>query len=527
MKNLIILLLFSTVSLAGCGGDSSSAPATSSTTPPAAQSENCGNINHGDSISRVMYQSSLVSSGAFCMEETQYSTCINGVMSDFDGSFSYSTCDVDNAGVGNKLLQKNDLTYLGAFRVPSSDMGGPQYHGLSYGGSAIAYNPDNNSLYIVGHAHDQLVAEISIPEHINSSNLDDLNTAQILQNLDDITEGNILNLKSNGDEITANGTRIGGIIIYGNKLIGSVYAYYDGGHEAVRSHFKSGLTTADSGDFEGMFEVGEKPAVVPQAGMIAGYMTRIPTNWQVPFDGTVISGMSALSILGRTSSGSAAFSFNPDDLGSASPAPASALLYYPIEHQTIGTYYSSKTLYNKGSHHSGVIFPTGTRTLLYTGRQGLGDACYGPGTEIEAEAGNRYDSAPPNNTCRGQVMTNTADPCCYDPTNFNKGAHAYPYADYAWAYDAEDLLRVKTGGVIADDPSPNLVDSVSATSTETYKPWHIKPYSHWQVDLGLITESSGHNGASAYDESGKRLYVVQRSADGNRPIIHVFSIQID
>ena len=435
----------------------------------------------------------------------------------------YISCAAD------KLLQKGDFTYLGAFRVPKSDMGGPLYQGLPYGGSVIAYNYSNNSLFIVGHDSNQQIGEISIPEIKNTADINELNTASVIQNLVDITEGNRLNLKVGGGAIEVNGTKIGGLIRYGDKLIGSAYAYYDGGYDAVRSHFKSGLTTTTVGDFEGMFEVGSKPDPVPQAGFVGGYMTPIPVSWQALLGGKVLTGMSTLSVLGRTSSGPAAFAFDPDQLTGTTPAPAGALLYYPITHQTIGTYYSSQTLYNKGSHQSGIIFPPGTQSVIFTGKQGVGEACYGPGTNNLEEQWNRYDDPSPNNTCMGIPMTDTADPCCYDPVNLEKGAHAYPYVDYMWAYDADDFVRVKMGGRIVDNPSPNLVDGVPSTSTETYKPWHIKPYASWELSLPY-QQNRYHifGGASAYDDTTNRLYIVQVQADVGGyamwPIIHVYEI---
>lgn len=446
-------------------------------------------------------------------------------------AISFSLVMQATASAEDKLLQQSDFTYLGAFRVPKSDMGGPLYQGLVYGGSVIAYNSANNSLFIVGHDRNQQVAEIGIPEIVNSTDINALKEAKIIQNLYDITEGNLLNVMADGGPIPANGTKIGGLLRYGDKLIGSIYAYYDGGYNAVRSHFTSGLSFSTTGDFQGIFEVGNKPIPVPQAGFVAGYMTPIPANWQTALGGKVLTGMSCLAILGRTSSGSAAFAFDPDQLGASAPAPASALLYYTLEHPTIGDYYTSGTLYNKGTHHSGVVFPIGSRSVVYTGWQGLGEACYGPGTNRAEEHGNRYNFPPPNNTCMGVTMTDTTNPCCYDPLILNKGPHAYPYAYYTWAYDAKDLARVKAAGRIADDPSPNLVDGLSPTSTETYRPWHIKPYAHWQMTFPYKQNGfSIFSGASAYDEISKRLYVVQVQSDtgayANWPIIHVYKVNI-
>ena len=125
-------------------------------------------------------------------------------------------------------------------------------------------------------------------------------------------------------------------------------------------------------------------------------------------------------------------------------------------------------------------------------------------------------------------MTDTKHPCCYDPVSLAKGSHAYPYADYVWAYDAKDFLRVLYGRTIADDPSPNLVDKTSASSSETYKPWHIKPYGHWEIKYPF--QQKGYtlfSGASAYDENTRRLYIVQVQTDNDVfPVIHVFKLNI-
>ena len=425
---------------------------------------------------------------------------------------------------GEKLLQESDFEYLGAFRVPKTDMGGPLYQGLSFGGHAIAYNQINNSLFIVGHGHSQLTAEINIPEIIKSDNIENLKTSTVIQNLADITNGHRDKITADGNKDIGNGASMGGMMTWKYKrkdgteenwLIGSVCAYYDGDYEAVKSHFATSLKLSSSSpQFSGMLELGTKPSPVPQAGFIGGYMTPIPGKWQDSLGGKALSGMSGLPIISRTSLGPAAFSFYPDELvEKKSPAKATALLYYPLEHPTIGDYGSPGTLetsgrlYNMGTFQTGVIFPTGTQSIIFTGQYGLGEACYGQGTNKIEEA------SMPN--------------YCYDPSDQSKGVHTYPYAIYAWAYDAEDLARVKAGGRIVDNPSENLVDGITKTSTENYKPWHIRPYAHWAIKLPFADNTSGFKGASAYDEESKRMYLVQLFADGDRPIIHVFQIKTD
>jgi len=407
----------------------------------------------------------------------------------------------------DKLLYKADFEYLGAFRVPKSDMGGPLYSGLSYGGYAIAYNPTNNSLLITGSDQSQLTAEIGIPAIVKSNNISDLNTASVIHNLIDTTDGNRRKILADGTtEMTSSAVKIGGMMKWGGMLIGSAYSFFDGDYSAVRSHFVTNFDLSLK-TFKGMLQLGTPPTV-PQAGYIAGYMTPIPNNWQDRLGGKALSGMSGLSVSTRTSYGPAAFSFNPNDLvAGTSPVNATALLYYDEAHPSLGGWDASGGLHNMGSFQRGVIFPTGTRSIIFTGRHSLGTACYGQGTNIIEEA--------------------SQDGYCYDPLDQTKGTHGYPYAMYAWVYDANDLARVKARRRIVNDPSDNLVDGVAKTSTEKYKPWHIKPYTYWEIKLPFVDNKSGATGASAYDEQSKRLYLVQYAADTDWPIIHAFQIKID
>jgi hypothetical protein len=93
---------------------------------------------------------------------------------------------------------------------------------------------------------------------------------------------------------------------------------------------------------------------------------------------------------------------------------------------------------------------------------------------------------------------------CYDPSNSNKGTHAYPYAYQVWAYDANDLLAVKRG------------------SKAQYA---IKPYATWTFNLPFEKSDTHFLGGAAYDAQHQLIYVSQLSADDNaNPIIHVFNI---
>src|SRR2546428_10252350 len=66
------------------------------------------------------------------------------------------------------LIQQTALVYQGAFRLPpwTSDSAS-----FGYGGTALAYNPAQNSLFIVGHDWYQKTAEVAIPPIVQSSSL--------------------------------------------------------------------------------------------------------------------------------------------------------------------------------------------------------------------------------------------------------------------------------------------------------------------------------------------------------------------
>ena len=80
------------------------------------------------------------------------------------------------------LLYNNNLQWLGAFTVPYQQDGPDQYDTFSYGGTDLAYNPANNSLFMVGHPYDEAIGNISIPSTLStSSNPADLPVASMLQ----------------------------------------------------------------------------------------------------------------------------------------------------------------------------------------------------------------------------------------------------------------------------------------------------------------------------------------------------------
>lgn len=357
------------------------------------------------------------------------------------------------------LVQSSHLAYQGAFRVPQ---GSTDQTSFNYGGTALAYNAANNSLFMVGHDWYQRTAEIRIPTIIKSSNISSLNRATFQQNFADATDGRAGQVGS--------GPKIGGHLLSGGKLYTTAYVYYDGSGSQTRSHFTSGTNLATSNDAQGPYQVGN------WAGIVSGYMAEIPPEWQSLFGGPALTGNCCLSIISRTSLGPAASVFNPSDVGVRTPVPATPVVHYDLNHPTLGGCGDSNAQYfNCTTEIKGVVFPRGTRSVLFFGRQGTGPMCY-------------KDEGPVS--CRG-----------------TGGYNAPPYRYQVWAYDANDLLAVKNG---------------------QRNPWSITP-TIWSFSLPFEGGGSdGHNiGGAAYDPATQRIYLSQMCRDSEcSPIVHVFRVNV-
>jgi hypothetical protein len=348
------------------------------------------------------------------------------------------------------LVQLSDLTYIDEFSVPDQDGNG---NPLSYGGHALSYNPVNHSLFFGGHDWYQELCEIAIPSMIDPSQ-----SATIIQNCADVTEGRL------GD-IDEGSIKLGGTLIHSGRLIISSYSYYDADGSQSLSHFASSTDLAQSRDVQGPFQVGD------WAGIVSGYMAPIPAEWQADFDSPALTGNCCLSIISRTSYGPAVSAFDPEYVGLVNPVPSTPLLYYPDSHP-LASWDATGPLFNGTTHIVGIAFPPMTRSVLFFGRHGLGEFCYGSGA------------------------------ACNDPVNPYQGTHAYPYVHQVWAYDALDLLAVKDG---------------------TLQPWEVQPYGVWE--LAQMDSSGGASiSGAAYDPGSGRVYITE--GYGENPAVHVFQINV-
>jgi hypothetical protein len=243
-------------------------------------------------------------------------------------------------------------------------------------------------------------------------------------------------------------------------------------------------------------------------------MAPIPAEWQSALAGTHLTGQGGgIAILSRTSSGPSATVFTPTELGAVTrrspdarrPRPrdtttnATLVMGYPtgnpLNYPTLGIWGQAGGLYDGTQIFRGMVFPDGTRSILFFGWGGT-RFCYGAGTADPA-----LDLQPHPQ----------GGHWCYDPSNASKGTHGYPYRGLVFAYDVLDFISVKQGKL---------------------KPWEVKPYTTWgfalpfqaKPDATGVDRSDYAIVGAAYDPATRRIFLTAYRTDGDLPIVHVMQL---
>ncbi len=376
----------------------------------------------------------------------------------------------DAAPVAGDDPESDQELFVGSLLGPESlrlegsftvpDSGSGSEQSLAYGGAGVAYNPGRDSLFITGHDWHQLTAEIAIPELVQSSDPSSLNRASYVQPPQDATDGKLEDISTPADPEYA---RVGGYLVDGDSLIISAFDYYDASGEQSRSHLVTDVNLGESTELQAISDE-------VQARWLGGPMAFIPEVWRPSFGGDrYIGGLGGVAIASNSSVGPAAATFSPESFSQGKPA--TLVLGYPLASALDGPEEQSD-LWNLTSNVTGIVFPEASDSVLFFGSMGFGEYCYGTGDD------------------------------CGDPDYASKGTHAYPYRYQVWAYDAAELAQVAAG-----ERSPES----------------LQPYDYWELELPTAAPSFTLTGA-AYDAAHNRIFVAQEFADGNNPVIHVFSV---
>ena len=396
-------------------------------------------------------------------------------------------------------IQPANLEYKGAFRLPDDP-------GWEYSGYAMTHYPGGDpngphdgypgSLFIVGHDQKQHVSEISIPAPIISSdkNPEDLNRARTLQDFGDITGGMFGYL-----EIPRAGLQY--LPPIEREALGKI-------------HFCWGQHFQDREPSHGWCELdisNPKPAGPWHFGDYTNYVTNdylfdIPREWaekntpgKYLATGRFRDGLWA----GR---GPALFAYGPWNDGNPPSAKSTLktitpLLLYGIQEPGAVEITVSDTMKMNGFKEAdewsgGAWLTAGNKSaVVIVGTKATGDCWYGFANGV------RWPIDVDENTVYPEVPE-------------------WPYNDRGWwsegveaqmvFYDTDDLAAVARG------------------KKRTYEP---QPYAMLGMDIYLY--NPGFNpenakryllGAACFDRENGVLYIIERRADEDRSLIHVWAV---
>ena len=387
-------------------------------------------------------------------------------------SFSCFTQSIDQLS----LIDTSMVQYVGAFRLSSA------MHGISsldYAEGPITYNPDNHSLFIIGHPYQQALAEFYIPD-LKTGQLSTLNIALPIQEFDTLLYCSHL---TNNEALD----RIGGMYYIGDankSFLVNAYEYYDAPGDNTTSTFMlEGINDITNADFDGIESIYASPA------HLAGWISEIPEEYKEILGGNLIFGHSSgIPIISRASVGPSAFVMNLDleDPHMDNLEMVDRLLDFSLSeplHEDLSNNSLDNDLWTHLSKAAyGFIVP-GTKTYFTIGKSGGHESgvCY-KCTQSD------------DNLCGGYCTPDAED-------NYS----------YYWLWNMDDLLAVKAGSLDPDE---------------------LRPY-----DYGQFTTRFGNSDhmifGATFDNTTRRLYLSIEGVDtlqGNYqfpPVIEVYQFPGD
>jgi hypothetical protein len=409
--------------------------------------------------------------------------------------FLYSICPVYT-----QLLQQEDFEYRGAFRLPDVE---PFEESWNWGGSAMTYYPGGDpagpkdgysgSIFGVGHDWNMYVSEISIPVPVVSKtkNLNELNTAATIQGFHNVRED--LFQDQQGSEI-----------FYEIIRVGIEYLPAQGSQTSGKLHFAWGQHFQEERqDPSHMWCELDLSNPNPKGGWFFENYTNYCTNdylFEIPQAWSDVNTPGQRLATGRfrdglwSGRGPALFSYQPfqnDNPAGNTILNLTPLMLYgdqdPGERYITAHDSISMNGFKEADEWAGGAWITSgeNSSVIFAGTKGIGNCWYGL----------------PN----GYVWTHTpADPP--DP-NDQRGWWCDRFNAQIIFFNPDDLAKVAKGQMKSWEPQP-------------YDTLDIDPYL-FSVDS---TKEKNRIGAVCYDRTHGFLYISERLADDDKPLIHVFVI---
>lgn len=367
------------------------------------------------------------------------------------------------------------LTYLGALRTPDH----------VFGDTAGPMTIDWARHEMVLFKKDRRVGRLTLPKPLRPRTVEETKLDRSSVLVAPLVEGSALADPSNNtwgvvsNPDSPQGAEPEGIQILGDKALITGSIYYDASGSQDRSLFVCDWPLTEqppSPAWKSVQGIGE--------GWAAGPVTIIPEKWRAALGGDVLLGQpGGLPIAGRQSFGPCAIAMTLQQAIEHEDVPAKLLVGYTQGQRwewngPANDFWNSSTAYNSITFMGDCV--------VFIDRHGYGDACYGSGTDDPTKVGPGI---------------------CYDPTNFSKGTHAYPYRVQGVGYYCRELADVAAGTIQPHEPEP------------FWFPIEFPTYGT-MPEINVI--------GADYDSQRCELYVGVKGQDSYQydpgPLIHVFTV---
>jgi hypothetical protein len=381
-----------------------------------------------------------------------------------------------------QLLQPEDFTYLGAFRLP----GGSNGSNWEYSGSAMAYYPNGDpngsddgfpgSIYSVGHDWLMFVSEITIPVPVLSQdkNPNDLSCATTLQGFKNVRTG--IGQLEQFQEIIRVGMEY--LPKQGSQTSGKIYMSW-GQHlqeedENFASHMWCDLNLTNS---QGAWQVGDYSLYSAN-----DYMFEIPKAWSEDYTPGMRLATGRFRDGGWSGQGPSIFAIGPWNHGNPPPndfaIDAIPLLLYSSSYVEDSTAHKMSNYHHSDEWSGGAWLTTDDKSaIIFVGTKGFGNCWYG----------------------------NPDGPCL-------------ECDDRGWWSDSFKAQ------IIFYDPS-----DIAAVAKGEKQPYEPQPYASMIIDPFLFHITSqqqvNHVRAVCFDPSRKILYIIEPLADGDKSIVHAWKVE--
>jgi len=438
---------------------------------------------------------------------------------------------------GNVILPA-DLEYLGAFRLPG---GYERPETFMYGGNAMTFNPDGDqtgdadgfpgSLFIMGHdriAYGELpdgnqVAEVTIPSPVKSRNLQDLPTAEFLQDFENVAEGFFEGM----DEIPKTG------MLYLNHTETGPKIYLAWGLHLqpldVASHawFNPTLSNPES---QGAWFIGDHDLY-----SVNGYMFEIPAEWADMYTGGKYIATGRMRDGGQGGMGPVIISYTPwEKDGSPPPSNArlqdSTLLLYENVYNTDEIVRTLNGYQHADEWEGGAWLTTGSgrSAVVFAGTKAGGEKYWygyihpdGPGRVCVDTHVTDFQ------TCRladgGGCPQSDLKGCCNEETGdcvSMRGWWSNRFDAQILFYDPSDFARVAAGEIESWEPQPYAVLDID-------EHLFLNPPEWDRIMLGWEDQRRYRIGDVAYDRQNGLIYILELYADEAKPVVHVWKINVE